>query len=104
MAKGNLVVERWGCWQVEVLEKSALDTSAILERVQAVEESMRSFSSSKLSPFSQVEILERLEKAEFAAERALRRVGEAMEDKNAEAVEVSNRLMLFYFNVAATTG
>ncbi|GMH36351.1 hypothetical protein BSKO_04219 [Bryopsis sp. KO-2023] len=68
--------------KLEFIEKSSIDVASILERVQSLEGNMKELSDSKLSPFTQADILERLDKAEFTAKNAMKRVTGAMEDSD----------------------
>eukprot|EP00803_Ostreobium_quekettii_P006246 evm.model.scf_131.4 EVM.evm.TU.scf_131.4 scf_131:27010-29860(-) len=66
--------------QLEFLKHNAIDSSEVLQRVGSVEGSVRELTESKLSPFRQVEILERLERMEEEGARALAERREASEE------------------------
>lgn len=68
--------------QLEIIEHKSLDTSAFLERVQTLEAHVLELSSSKLSPFTQAEIIERLDKAELTVDRMRKNVYDVSEDND----------------------
>ena len=63
--------------QLEFLKLNAIDSSEVLERVREVEGSVEELMQSKLSPFTQADILERLDRVEEQGTRIMEQSREA---------------------------